>query len=120
MNDELVLEFIFFKTGRGNEPVKKWLENKKEFNKDEEEIILANINTVCRDWELSLRTQLVKSLEPRLWEIRVRLRERIVRVFFTREGSLMVLLHGIVKKTREIPSKDLKTARKKRNLWLNG
>lgn len=120
MNNVPVLKFIYFKFESGNEPVKKWLENRKKFTEDEEEAIFTDINAVCQDWELCLKQQLVKDLKRGLWEIRTRLRNRIVRVFFTREDNLVVLLHGIVKKTQKIPPRDLRKARRQRNLWLNG
>ena len=117
MNNKSVLTYIFFKTDLGNEPLKKWLSRKKNFTENERKVIMADINAVRQDWKLCLNKQLVKSLEQGLWEIRSRLSDRSVRIFFTRKDNLMVLLHGFVKKTQEIPKGELKTARKRGSQW---
>ena len=43
---------------------------------------------------------LCRSLGEGLWEVRTRLDDRVVRVFFCVSGELMVLLHGFIKKSR--------------------
>ena len=64
---------------------------------------------------------LVRKLEADLWEIRTRLRDgRIVRVFFTVRGSQMALLHGFIKKSQKTPSRDLKLAQSRKDLWQSG
>lgn len=61
---------------------------------------------------------LVRKLEPGLWEIRVHLQRRIVRVFFTTHGNFIVLLHALIKKQQAIPRTDLDLARSRRSqLW---
>ena len=112
-----MLDIIFFCTPRGNEPVKKWLEKRKNFTAHEQQAIAADINAVRKDWELCLNKKLVKNLERGLWEIRSHLGNRIVRIFFTRSDNLMVLLHGFVKKDQKIPAKELNLARRRRDAW---
>lgn len=49
-----------------------------------------------------------------LFEIRAKGAEGIGRAFFcTLVGQRIVILHGFIKKTRQTPSKELKTARKR-------
>ena len=43
MNSKPTLEYIFFKTSGGNEPVKKWLEKRKNVDAHEQKIITAHI-----------------------------------------------------------------------------
>jgi phage-related protein len=56
---------------------------------------------------------LVRKLMPDLWEVRSHLRQGIARVLFTIESQTMVLLHGIIKKSRKTPTVDLQTARQR-------
>jgi len=54
---------------------------------------------------------LIRKLEPGLWEVRSHTAGGIARVLFTVEGSVMVLLHGFVKKSVRTPVAELRTAR---------
>lgn len=68
-----------------------------------------DIKTVQFGWPLGM--PLVRKLEPGLWEVRVSLKDGIARVLFTTAGQLMVLLHGVVKKTQKLSQPDLALAR---------
>ena len=68
-----------------------------------------DIKTVQFGWPLEM--PLVEKIEPYLWEVRTKVRNGIARVLFTVDGSLMILLHGFIKKSRRIPKKELDTAR---------
>ena len=59
-------------------------------------------------WPLGLPT--CDALGQGLWEIRISLESRIARIFFCQAGSHLVLLHGIIKKSRKAPKVDLDTA----------
>jgi len=48
-----------------------------------------------------------------LWEVRSNLHNKIARVVFTVEGSTIVLLHGLIKKTQNLPQKDLEIAKRR-------
>jgi phage-related protein len=39
--------------------------------------------------------------------------KQIARVIFTVEGSKIILLHGLIKKTQKLPSKDLEIAKRR-------
>jgi len=56
---------------------------------------------------------LIRKLEPGLWEVRSHIAGGIARVLFTVDGSVMVLLHGFVKKSQNTPASDLKTAQQR-------
>jgi phage-related protein len=49
-----------------------------------------------------------------LWEIRTSLENRIARTYFCLVGNRIVLLHGIIKKSRKAPKVDLDTARQRK------
>lgn len=62
-------------------------------------------------WPLGM--PLIRKLEPGLWEVRSRLRDRTARVIFTVEDDTMVLLHGFIKKSQKTPLQDLQLARQR-------
>ena len=109
------LEARFFKTLSGSEPVREWL---KEMDKEDKKSIGGDINAVERVWPVGL--PLVRKLDADLWEVRTNLSRGICRVFFTIFERKMVLLHGLIKKTRKTPAEDLQLAKKRRNIVLRG
>jgi len=60
-------------------------------------------------WPLGM--PLVKHLEGGIWEIRIKLENRIARILFCLEGSTMVILHGFIKKQQATPKQDLDLAK---------
>jgi phage-related protein len=60
------------------------------------------------------RPPLAKSLGDGLWEIRSKLATRNARVIFYTRGREMILLHGFIKKTQQIPHHDLELAKKRK------
>jgi phage-related protein len=109
MDDENIrLEVFFFRSDHGSEPVGDWL---KSLPFDEKRIIGEDIKTVQFGWPLGM--PIVRKLEPGLWEVRSKLPDKITRVFFTVNGSKMVLLHGFIKKSEKTPQDDLKVARQR-------
>ena len=63
---------------------------------------------------------LVDSLGGGLWEIRSSLGDRIARVFFVVVEEEIVLLHGIIKKSRTAPKSELDLARASQSAYLKG
>lgn len=57
--------------------------------------------------------QVIRKLEPALWDVRSRLRNRIAHVIFTVEGDTMALLHGFIKQPQKTPAGDLLLARQR-------
>jgi phage-related protein len=53
-----------------------------------------------------------KHIEGGLFELRVKSKEGIVRVFFcTKIGKKIIMLHSFIKKSQKTPKKEIKTAR---------
>lgn len=53
-----------------------------------------------------------KPLEKGLFELRVKGKEGIARVFFcTKIGKKIIMLHSFIKKSQETPKKEIKTAK---------
>jgi phage-related protein len=105
---------VFFLTDAGNEPVRDWL---KTLTIEERKTIGEDIKLVQFRWPLGL--PLVRKLEADLWEVRSRIAPgKSARVFFTVKGSLMVLVHGFIKKSQKTPQKELNLARNRKKQWL--
>ena len=95
----------FFRTLQDNEPVREWL---KAPPAAERKATGEEIRTVRFGWPLGM--PLVRKLDVDLWEVRVRLKDRIARVLFTIDASEAILLHGFIKKSQKIPAEELATA----------
>jgi phage-related protein len=95
----------FFRTEQGNEPVREWL---KGLPSADRKAVGDEIRAVQFGWPIGM--PLVRKLKPGLWEVRVRLDERIARVLFTVLDGEAVLLHGFIKKSQKTPATDLETA----------
>jgi len=105
---EPVLRVVFFLSEAGNEPVRDWLLTLK---RDDRRMVGRDIKTAQYGWPLGM--PLIRKLEPGLWEVRSHVGAGIARVMFTVDGSVMVLLHGFIKKSSRTPAPDLQTARQR-------
>lgn len=103
---EPTLDVRFYATELGSEPVREWL---KLLPAADRRAVGEDIKTVQFGWPLGM--PLVRSLGSGIWEVRVRLENRIARVLFVLEGSTMVLLHGFIKKSQATPQPDLDVAK---------
>ena len=106
--EQPILSVVFFKSAAGNEPVREWL---LSLGRRDRKTVGFDIKTAQYGWPIGM--PLIRKLEPRLWEVRSNLKDGIARVLFTVDGDLMVLLHGLVKKTQKTPASELKTARQR-------
>ena len=99
---------IFYRTEVGNEPVRDWL---KAMDAVDRRRIGEDIKTVEFGWPIGM--PVCRPMGAGLHEVRTELSgNRIARVFFYVDRlQRMVLLHGIVKKTRKTPESDLTLAR---------
>ncbi|BBU69333.1 type II toxin-antitoxin system RelE/ParE family toxin [Fluviibacter phosphoraccumulans] len=100
------LDVRFFVTNSGSEPVREWL---KDLPAIERKVIGEDIKTVQLGWPLGM--PLVRNLDDGIWEVRIKLENRIVRVLFALDKSTMVLLHGFIKKQQATPKPDLDLAK---------
>ena len=103
---EPVLDVRFYATELGAEPVREWL---KLLPATERRTVGEDIKTVQFGWPLGM--PLVRNMGGGIWEVRIRLENRIARVLFVLEGSTMVLLHGFIKKSQATPQADLELAK---------
>ena len=100
------LDVRFFVTDSGSEPVREWL---KDLSAVERKVIGEDIKTVQLGWPLGM--PLVRNLGDGIWEVRIKLENRLVRMLFALDKSTMVLLHGFIKKQQATPKPDLDLAK---------
>ena len=98
----------FYQETSGKEPALEWIE---EFNEKEQKIIGHDIKTIQYSWPLTM--PLVKALGGGLMEIRIKLKDRQLRIFFTLHDGAIILLHGFVKKTQKTPNNEMEIALKR-------
>ena len=67
-----------------------------------------DIKTVQFGWPLGM--PLVDHIGNDIWEVRAKLDTRIVRVLFSLENGVMVLLHSFIKKQQKTPKPELDLA----------
>ncbi len=103
---EPILDIRFYATELGAEPVREWL---KLLPAVDRKVIGEDMKTVQFGWPLGM--PLVRSMGGGIWEVRIRLENRIARVLFVLDGSTMVLLHGFIKKTQATSQPDLDLAK---------
>ena len=106
MHVEPILDVRFYATELGAEPVREWL---KLLPAIDRKAIGEDIKTVQFGWPLGM--PLVRNLGGGIWEVRIRLENRIARVLFAMEASTMILLHGFIKKTQATSKPDLDLAK---------
>ena len=100
----------FWRTEKGNEPVREWL---KELPKSDRTRIGDDLAVLQYGWPVGM--PLCRSMRNGLWELRSELgTKRIARVLLTFFEGKLVLLHGFIKKTRKTPKDDLDLALKRK------
>ena len=102
------LNVCFFKSDSGNEPIRDWL---KLLPPQDRRVMGEDIKTVQFGWPLGM--PLVRHLDGDIWEIRVKLENRIARILFCVDGSTIVILHGFIKKQQTTPKQDFALAKER-------
>lgn len=97
---------FYCQEGSGVEPVRDWIRSLPD---DERKVVGEDIKAVQYGWPLGL--PLVDHVDGGVWEVRSKLKSRIARVLFAVEGTLMILLHGFIKKTEKTPRHDIVLAK---------
>ncbi len=104
----------FYRNDRGVEPVREWL---KKLSKTDKKTIGEDVRTVQYGWPLGM--PLVASVGHGLWEIRVNLSSnRIARIIFFMDDSVMIMVNGFVKKSRKMPKHELEIAIKRKKIYI--
>src|SRR5208337_77733 len=103
------IPLIFFRTRPGSEPVREWL---KELPEAERQAI--GMDLLRAQWRWPVGIPLCRAMGNGLWEVRTDLpTKRTARVLLCLYREHLVALHGFIKKTRSTPHDDLALARKR-------
>src|SRR5664279_261539 len=112
MTDDLPprkIPLLFFRSGKGTEPVREWL---RELPEAERHAVGKNL--LKAQWRRPIGMPLCRPMGGGLWEIRTDLpTKRTARVMLCLYREHLVALHGFIKKTRATPDEDLALARKR-------
>lgn len=108
----IVLNVVFFRTLNGREPVREWL---LELPQEPRKIIGTEIKVVQYGWPLGM--PVIRKMAADLWEVRISIPGGIARVLFTVDNSLMILLHGFIKKSQKTPENELECAMHRLNQY---
>ena len=104
------IPLIFFRAITGSEPVREWL---KELPEEERQAIGRDL--LRAQWRWPVGMPLCRAMGNGLWEIRTELpTKRRARVLLSVYREHLVALHGFIKKTRATPDEDLALARKRK------
>ena len=100
---------VFFRSGKQTEPVREWL---KELPEEERQEVGRDL--LRAQWRWPVGMPLCRPLGGGLWEVRTRLpTKRIARVLLCVSEEHLVAVHGFIKKTRTTPEDDLVLARRR-------
>ena len=103
------IPLVFFRTEAGGEPVREWL---KELAEAERQAIGKDL--LRAQWRWPVGMPLCRPLGEGLWEVRTDLpTKRTARVLLSLYRGHLVALHGFIKKSRAMPGEDLALARKR-------
>jgi len=103
------IPLIFFCSPSGSEPVRDWL---RELVEEERQAIGRDL--LRAQWRWPVGMPLCRPMGNGLWEIRTDLpTKRTARVLICLHRNHLVALHGLIKKTRATPEDDLALARKR-------
>lgn len=114
------MEILFYPTSRGHQPVYEWLKKIQGKEKDRYNRIAPKLSALQENGPLirSLRVkqEYVKKLRNQeVWQLRVD-DDRIL-FFFDKNGNI-VLTNHFKKKSNNTPQKEIDTAERRRNIWL--
>jgi phage-related protein len=103
-----ILSVRFFATDAGSEPVREWL---RGLSAQDRKTVGEDIKTVQFGWPLGM--PLVSHLDGDIWEVRIKLDNRIARVLFVVDKQTMILLHGFIKKSQKTPKPEIDLAKQR-------
>lgn len=103
------IPLVFWRSTAGREPVREWL---TELPRDDQRVIGRDMAKVQYGWPIGL--PLCRPLRRGLWEVRSSLpSRREARVLFGFDDSMLIALHGFIKKTNTTSDDDLALGRQR-------
>ena len=107
---------IFYRTKDGNCPVEDFLDSLP--GKVVQKIVW--VLEILESQGMLPTTYFKKLVNTEIWECRTQQGSNIYRIFcFFDKGSIIILTHGLIKKTQKTPAAEIKRAETYRNDYLN-
>lgn len=98
---------VFFRTAAGHEPAREFIQAPE---KEDRQVIGFDLRTVQDGFPIGM--PVCRPLRSGLFEVRSTLpSRREARLLFFVDGTLVMVVHGLIKKTEKTPPKDLELAR---------
>ena len=111
----MVWEIEYFETAKGKRPVQEFIDSLDTRSKAK----IARTLDLLEQFGIKLGMPYAKHVEGDLWELRTRVGSNQYRlIYFLFTGGVFILLHGLMKKSGQIPQQDLRTARDRRTEFL--
>ena len=106
-----VWEIQYFETANGRRPVQEFVDALDARSKAK----IARTLDLLEELGVKLGMPYAKHVEGDMWEIRTRVGSNQYRIiYFLFAGGAFILLHGLLKKSGQIPQRDLRMARDRR------
>ena len=110
-----VWEIQYFETANGRRPVQEFVDALDARSKAK----IARTLDLLEELGVKLGMPYAKHVEGDMWEIRTRVGSNQYRIiYFLFAGGAFILLHGLLKKSGQIPQRDLRMARDRRTEFL--
>jgi phage-related protein len=111
----IVWEIEYFETANGRRPVQEFVDSLDRRSKAK----IARTLDLLQELGVNLGMPYAKHVEGDMWELRTRVGSNQYRIiYFLYTGGAFILLHGFMKKSGQIPQRDLRTARDRRAEFL--
>jgi len=107
-NRREIHKVVFYRLASGREPVREWL---RQLDQASRKRLGEDLFTLQLGWPIGM--PLARKIEAGLWELRSNISSGIARIMFTEEKGLLILLHGLIKKSQKLPASDLALARRR-------
>ena len=107
-NKREIHKVVFYRLASGREPVQEWL---RQLDPVSRKRVGEDLFTLQLGWPVGM--PLARKIEAGLWELRSNIPKGIARIMFTEEKGLLILLHGLIKKSQKLPASDLALARRR-------
>ena len=110
-----VWEIQYFETANGRRPVQEFVDALDARSKAK----IARTLDLLEEFGVKLGMPYAKHVEGDMWELRTRVGSNQYRIiYFLFAGGAFILLHGFLKKSGQIPQRDLRMARDRRTEFL--
>lgn len=105
---------VYFREASGRSPIETFIDDLATEDQIE---AMVGID-MLRSHGISLGRPWVAPLGKGLWELRIRSRRQLRILYFLHTEKTFVLLHGFVKKTREVPQSEIQIAAQRMKQYL--